>query len=150
MNRSSQQYRSWSDSTGVHAGWTDSKLVTKPSTIWSKHNIYLHMIIWIVFVFCHMFQIKRLSSACSVLYLHRNSNTIVLMYVNLFFLHIIKASIIDSRKTIKYWHSAAHCYLDLTLNTLLKGNLDEKLNLSSQQRRALSDCTYMDAGLALC
>jgi len=38
----------------------------------------------------------------------------------------------------------------LTINTLLKGNLDEKLNLSSQQRRALSDCTYMDAGLALC
>ena len=89
--------------------WPDSKLVPKPSTIRSKHKIYLHIIVWIVFLFCHMFQIKRLSS---VLYLHRKSNTIVLMYVNLFFIKRIKASIIDSRKTIKYWHSAAHCYLD--------------------------------------
>jgi len=37
-----------------------------------------------------MIQIKRLS------------NTIVLMYVNLFFIKRINASIIDSRKTIKY------------------------------------------------
>jgi len=49
-----------------------------------------------------MFQIKRLNSTCSVLYVHRKSNTIGLMYVNLFFFKRIKASIIDSRKTIKY------------------------------------------------
>jgi len=42
-----------------------------------------------------MFQIKRLKSACSVLYLLRKSTTIVLMYVNLFFIKRIKASIID-------------------------------------------------------
>ena len=36
---------------------------------------------YIVFQFCHMFQIKRLNSACLVLYLHRKSNTTVLMYV---------------------------------------------------------------------
>jgi len=59
-----------------------------------------------------MFQIKRLISACSVLYLHRKSNTIVLMYVNLFFIKRSKASIIDSMKTIKYRHIAANCYLD--------------------------------------
>jgi len=53
-----------------------------------------------------MFQIKRLHSACSVLYLHRKSNKIVLMFVNLFFIKRIKASIIDSKKTIKYRHSA--------------------------------------------
>jgi len=46
-----------------------------------------------------MFQIKRLNSACSVLYLHRKSNTIALMYVNLFIIKRIKASIIDSMKT---------------------------------------------------
>jgi len=49
-----------------------------------------------------MFQIKRLNSAFSVLYVHRKSNTFLLMYVNLFFIKRIKASIIDSRKTIKY------------------------------------------------
>jgi len=32
---------------------------------------------------------------------HRKSNTIVLMYVNLFFIKRIKASTIDSMKTIK-------------------------------------------------
>ena len=56
----------------------------------------------IVFMFCHMFQIKRLNSACSVVYLHRECNTIVLMHVNLFFIKIIKASIIDSMTIIKY------------------------------------------------
>ena len=35
----------------------------------NPNKIYLHIIVWIVFLFCHMFQIKRLSSACSVLYL---------------------------------------------------------------------------------
>ena len=30
----------------------------------------------------------------------------------LFSINRTKASKIDSRKTIKYWHSAAHCYLD--------------------------------------
>jgi len=49
-----------------------------------------------------MFQIKRLSLACSVLYLNRKTNTIFLMYVNLIFFKRIKALIIDSRKTIKY------------------------------------------------
>jgi len=34
--------------------------------------------------------------------LHGKSKTIVLIYVNLFFIKRIKASIIDSRKTIKY------------------------------------------------
>ena len=47
------------------------------------------------------------------------------MYVNLFFIKKIKASINDSRKTIKQWHSAANYYLDVNTNTLLKGNLDE-------------------------
>jgi len=42
-----------------------------------------------------MIQIKSLNSACSVLYLDRKSNTIVLMYVNLFLIYRIKASIID-------------------------------------------------------
>jgi len=59
-----------------------------------------------------MFQIKRLRSACSILYLHKKGNTIVLMYANLFFLKRVKTSIIDSRKTINYRHSAANCYLD--------------------------------------
>jgi len=45
------------------------------------------------------------TSACSVLYLHRESNTIVLMYVDLFFIKIAIAS-------IKYCHSAAKCYLN--------------------------------------
>jgi len=53
------------------AGRPNSKLVPKPSTIRSKHTIYLHVIVLIVFLFCHMFQIKRLNSACSVLYLTR-------------------------------------------------------------------------------
>jgi len=34
------------------------------------------------------------------------------MHVNLFFIKRIKASIIDSMKTIKCWHSAANCYPD--------------------------------------
>ena len=42
----------------------------------NPNKIYLHIIVWIVFLFCHMFQIKRLSSACSEWYLHRKSNTI--------------------------------------------------------------------------
>jgi len=33
------------------------------------------------------------------------------MFVNLFFIKRIKASTIDSKKTIKYWHSAANCHL---------------------------------------
>jgi len=32
--------------------------------------------------------------------------------------------------------SVANCYLDFNTYTLLKGNLDENLNLSSQQCRA--------------
>jgi len=44
-----------------------------------------------------------------------NDETLVLMYVNLFFNKRIKASIIDSRKTITYGNSAANCYIDLNL-----------------------------------
>ena len=69
------------------------------------------------------FQIKRLNSACSVSYLHRKSNSIVLMYVNLFFIKSTKASIFDSRKTIKYWHRAANCYLD---SKLARSSLNSK------------------------
>jgi len=46
-----------------------------------------------------MFQMKRLKSACSVLYLHRKSNTIVLIHVNLFSIKRIKASTFDSKQT---------------------------------------------------
>ena len=56
-----------------------------------------------------------------MLYLLRKSNTIVLMYVNLFFINTIKASIIDSRKTIKYWQSASNCHLEFNLNMLSQG-----------------------------
>ena len=91
MNLSSQHYRAWSVVLHEFAGWPNSNLAPKPSTIRSKHNIYLHISVWIVFLFTQVFQIKRLSSACSVLYLHRKSNTNVLMYVNLFFIKRIKA-----------------------------------------------------------
>jgi len=90
MNLSSQQYSQ------------TARMVPKPSNIRSKHKIYLNIIVRIVFLFCHMFQIKRLNLACSVLYLHRNRNKIVLMYVRLFFIKRIKTSIIDAWKTIKY------------------------------------------------
>jgi len=125
MNWSSQQYRQHGC-----AGWPDSKLVPNP-TIQSKHKNYLHIIVCIVFLFCHMFQIKRLRSACSVLYLQRKSNTIVLMYVNLFFIKRIKASIIDSRKSIKYWHtcSAANRYLDFNPSHAIKRKAGWKIKL---------------------
>ena len=63
------------------------------------------------------------------------------MSQNLIFL--LKASIIDSRKTIAYWHSAANCYmyLDFNPNTLLKGILDEQFEFKHPT---------VHAGLALC
>ena len=88
----------WSDNMDVQTSLTPSWFQRPSSTVRSKHKLYLHIIVWIVFLFCHMFQIKRLSLACSVLYLHRKSNTNVLMYVNLFFIKRIQASIIDSGK----------------------------------------------------
>jgi len=50
-----------------------------------------------------MFQIKQLNSACSVLYyisIEKKHNC--LLYVNLFFINRTNASVLDSRKTIKY------------------------------------------------
>jgi len=54
MNRSSQQYRA-SDSTGVQAGLTPNSCQISRS----KPQNYLHIIVWIVFLFCHMFQTNQ-------------------------------------------------------------------------------------------
>ena len=106
MNFRSQQYRAWSDTTDVQASLTQN-WCQRP-LLFRVNTKFIFTMVWIVFLFCPMFQLKRLNSACSVLYLHRKSNTIVLMYVNLFFIKRINAS----SKTIQYRHSAADCYPD--------------------------------------
>ena len=85
MNLSSQQYRRVCSLAWLKTG-------AKPSTIRSKHKYYLQIIIWIVF----LFQIKRLNLACLVLYLHRKSNSIVLMFVT----KRIKASIKENHEIL--------------------------------------------------
>jgi len=57
MNRSSQQYRSWSDCAVVQACLTQNGCQNR--SIRSKH-IYLHIFVWVVFLFCHMFYIKKI------------------------------------------------------------------------------------------
>ena len=55
-----KQYRAWSDSTGVQTGLTPN--CCQSPLLFGVNTLYLHIIVWIVFVFCQALHVVDILS----------------------------------------------------------------------------------------